>query len=260
MKPRLVDMHCHLDRMANAQDVAHDAAEQGIAIFDTTVTPRDALRAQHELSGYANVRVGIGLHPWWLDDGHCDEEDIELVAQLAAKAPFVGEVGLDASKQHAHAHKRQLHAFESIVRAVAEHPLPHRVLSIHAVQSATQVLDILEKYELIGPLAPSGTSCIFHWFSGTSDELTRARRLGCHFSVNEHMLQTKRGREYARVVPHDRLLLETDAPPGLDTPYSAKELEASLERTLAIVAELRHANAHSLGESIAHTSQVLLGW
>ena len=30
--------------------------------------------------------------------------------------------------------------------------------------------------------------------------------------MNERMLATKRGREYARQIPLDRLLLETDAP------------------------------------------------
>ena len=41
MRWRLVDMHCHLDRMSNADEVARDAARRGIAIFDTPVTPND---------------------------------------------------------------------------------------------------------------------------------------------------------------------------------------------------------------------------
>ena len=53
---------------------------------------------------------------------------------------------------------------------------------------------------------------IFHWFSGSSAQLKRARDLGCFFSVNAFMLQTKRGREYAKAIPLDRLLIETDLP------------------------------------------------
>ena len=100
---------------------------------------------------------------------------------------------------------------------------------------------------------------MLHWFSGTSDELARARRLGCYFSVSEHMLASKRGREYARVVPEERLLLETDAPPGLDAPYSAGELRASLEAALSRIAEIRGVEREALRDRVTRTRAHLLG-
>ena len=144
-------------------------------------------------------------------------------------------------------------AFERIMRAVSEHPLQGRVISIHAIRSVNRVLDILERS---GAIATS--SCILHWFSGSSDELWRAVHLGCLFSINEHMLATKRGREYARILPDDRLLLETDAPPQLNAPYELTALEHSLETTLNHVADLRHTDPNSLGTSIAARSAQLL--
>ena len=259
----LVDMHCHLDRMTNARDIARGAAKRNIAIFCTTVTPHDAELARGFLSDMPNVCVGVGLHPWWLSDGRCGTADIERVSQLAATSPYIGEVGLDFGKHGAVTQAIQLEAFGRIARAMAEHPLRRRVASIHAIRSASAVLDILEETGVAGPGAPAGTCCIFHWFSGTSDELARARKLGCCFSVSEHMLKSKRGREYARQLPLDRLLLETDAPPGLDAPYSAEALEASLTRALAGIAELRGINAAELGPLIARNSLELLeltGW
>ena len=223
---RLIDMHCHLDRMANALEVARDAAARDIAIFDTTVTPTDARTAAELLDGEPNVHVGVGLHPWWIADGTCGDVDVARAAELASRSAFVGEVGLDFGRRGTGTERHQIAAFEQITAAIAANPLPHRLMSIHAVQSATAVLDILERHGLMG--ANTDTTCIFHWFTGTSEELARARRHGCHFSVNEHMLKTKRGREYARQLPLERLLLETDAPPGLDTPYSAEALERSL--------------------------------
>lgn len=255
---RLVDTHCHLDRMANAEAVARDAATRGIAVFDTTVTPADAERARAVLGGCGNVRVGAGLHPWWLADGRCGEDDIARTADLAARSPFIGEVGLDFGRRGDGTRELQLDAFDRIASAIASNPLPHRVLSIHAIASAGAALDVLERYNLVGPDAPQGTVCIFHWFSGSSDELARARRAGCLFSVSEHMLASKRGREYARQLPEGRLLLETDAPPGLDTPYSADALEASLMRALGTLAELRSTDEDSLARSIAHTSERLM--
>ena len=255
---RLVDMHCHLDRMSNADEVARETAARGIAIFDTPVTPADTLTAQERLGAHTNVRVGAGLHPWWLADGRCGAADADLTAELTGELAYIGEVGLDFGRRGGNTQELQIAAFEGICRAIAKHPLPHRVISVHAIHAATTALDILERTGVAGADARPGTSVIFHWFSGSSEEFARARRLGCYFSVSEHMLKSKRGREYARQLPEGRLLLETDAPPGLDAPYSADALEASLTRALATIAELRRVPQDALGHTIATTSAALL--
>lgn len=250
---RIVDMHVHLDLMTNGVEVARAAQDLGMGLFCTTVTPNDAVAARERFSCCPNVRVGAGLHPWWLADGTCGDADIELLKGLVAHSRYVGEVGLDTGKRGAASLELQTAAFERIMRAVSEHPLQGRVISIHAIRSVNRVLDILERS---GAIATS--SCILHWFSGSSDELWRAVHLGCLFSINEHMLATKRGREYARILPDDRLLLETDAPPQLNAPYELTALEHSLETTLNHVADLRHTDPNSLGTSIAARSAQLL--
>ena len=79
---------------------------------------------------------------------------------------------------------------------------------------------------------------ILHWFSGTSDELTRARRLGCYFSLNACWKRNE-GRAYARAVSADRLLLETDEPPheGLRGTRRLSDLVCTQRSTRS----LRHA-------------------
>lgn len=253
--PRLIDMHCHLDRMANGVEIAREAAQAGTGFFCTTVTPQDAASARERFEGYPNVRVGVGLHPWWIADGTCTMADAERAAEMAATSPYIGEVGLDAGKRGAGSLDAQQRALELIVRTIAERPLPRRAISIHAVRTADAILDILDRHGLTEQAA-----CIFHWFSGTSDELARARRLGCFFSINEHMLRTKRGREYARIVPADRLLLETDAPPALDAPYELAAIEGSLTAALGQLAQIRGCDIEALAAGIAARSARLLGW
>lgn len=250
---RLVDMHCHLDRMANADEVAADAAARGIALFDTTVTPADARIASARFAAAPNVRVGAGLHPWWLADGRCDGRSAARTALVAAQARLVGEVGLDFSARFRESLNTQVEAFQLIAHACAERPIPNRVISLHAVRSVGTALDILERYGLT-----SSAICIFHWFSGTGEEFARARRLGCWFSVSERMLASKRGREYARQAPGERILLETDAPPELDAPYSAAAIETSLNAALDQLAELRREDRDQLAERIAQMSCELL--
>ena len=254
MEPTLYDMHCHLDFMSNATQVARDAARTGLALFATTVAPHGYRFAARNLRDEPNVWVGVGLHPWWVADGRCGMDDVLDAADLAFESHLVGEIGLDFSPAHAaeSSFARQYHAFELLAHACAEGAEAHgpKLMSIHAVRSASTVLDVLERSGCLDLC-----HCVLHWFSGTSDELHRAVKGGCWFSVNEMMLRTRRGREYARQVPLDRLLLETDLPPGESVPFSAGEITASLERVLAQLAQIRGSEVR---EAVARNSAQLL--
>ncbi len=234
----LYDMHCHLGFMSNALQVARDAEALGLAVFANTVTPREYQASLRELVDQPNVRIGVGLHPWWIADGRASGDDVDLAVAQVDGSVFVGEVGLDFSPAHADpaTYARQLCVFERIIRACAfePHPERRRVISIHAVRSASAVLDVLERTDCLDECA-----CILHWFSGTGDELHRAVRAGCWFSINEMMLSTRRGREYARQIPEGKLLTETDLPPKEGEPFSAAEIVASLERTLSQLETIR---------------------
>ena len=250
---RLFDMHCHLSAMANADEVALDAAGLGISLINMSVSPADA-RAAERLAIHGNVRLARGLHPWWIANGEIGPDEIRLAADECAASRFVGEVGLDFSGARAKSAEAQIGALEAIVRACEANAVEGRVVSIHAVRSAEAILDILEAHGMAG-----GAACIMHWFSGTSDELVRARELGCYFSVSERMIATRRGREYARQVPSDRLLLETDAPASFGGDGAARKIKARLLATAATLADLREEEEERLLDRIARTSEGLLG-
>ena len=99
--------------------------------------------------------------------------------------------------------------------------------------------------------------CVMHWFSGSSDELGRALRLGCSFSVGERMLATRRGREYARQLPAARLLLETDLPDGAGQGVGADGLLASLDRVLTALAQARRVDKDELAATLAANARAL---
>ena len=254
MTPAIWDTHVHLDFMRDAQAVAREAAELGLGLFAVTVRP-EGVEQLVELSCEPNVRVGVGLHPWWVADGRCDSDAIAQAVTLAAKTRFVGEIGLDFSPKHVPegSTDMQLAAFEAIVAACAKtsDTSARKVLSIHSVQAASAALDALER---TGCLA--ACHCIFHWFSGSSDELHRAVKAGCWFSVNEMMLRTRRGREYARQIPEGRLLVETDLPPGEQVPFSAGAIVASLERTLEGLRTIRGTDLHTI---VSENASCLMG-
>ena len=238
MAPQLFDAHCHLDLMAHPDAVADEATTLDLVLFDCGVDPRDFARAKKRACNRSNIFAGIGLHPWWLADGRCGNAEINLLCEVAAQERLIGEVGLDFSARFAGSEPLQVQAFDRLCDALVQHPLAGRVISIHAVRSAGTVLDILESHGLLTP-SPDSPAIIFHWFSDTSNEFVRARSAGCYFSVNERMLASKRGREYARQIPLDRLLLETDAPAEPNTETSAQSLIRSLTRTSERIASLK---------------------
>lgn len=249
------DMHCHLGFADNAVELARSFVQQGVWALSATVEPTEYVRMRELLAEEAAVRIGVGLHPWWLSDGRCDESDVEACLELVREERFVAEVGLDLGKRCAFSRDIQLSAFERICAVAGE--VGGKVLSLHAVNAAQEVLDVLERTGCLAPVAGGAPACacILHWYSGSSDQLQRAVRLGCFFSINPRMLQTKRGREYARILPADRLLLETDLPPSEGGDFGLGEIPRVLAQTLDALEALR---GESLASRIAATSRRLL--
>ena len=249
MEPRLFDAHCHLDLMAHPDAVADEATALGLGLFDCGVNPRDFSAANERACRQPSIIAGVGLHPWWLANGRYGPAEVNLLCEIAAQERYIGEVGLDFSARFAGSEPLQIQALDRLCDALVQRPLAERVISIHAVRSAGTVLDILESHGLLIP-NPDSPVIIFHWFSGTSDELVRARDAGCYFSVNDRMLATKRGREYARQIPLDRLLLETDAPAEPNTETSAQSLIRSLARTSMRIASLKNCDAKHIESAV----------
>lgn len=249
MELQLFDAHCHLDLMSHPNAVADEATALGLVLFDCGVDPHDFARAKKRACGRSNIFAGIGLHPWWLADGRCGNAEINLLCEVVAQERFIGEVGLDFSARFAGSESLQIQTLDRLCDVLVQHPLAGRVISIHAVRSAGTVLDILEPHGLLTP-SPDSPVIIFHWFGGTSNEFVRARNAGCYFSVNERMLATKRGREYARQIPLGRLLLETDAPAEPNTETSARSLIRSLTRASERIASLKNCDAKHIESAV----------
>ena len=319
----LADMHCHLDFAPDAVALAQALNAQGIALFSTTVQPEDYAHVASLLEPCPAVRVGVGLHPWWVAVDTLDESltcfdaflkqaAVRATSHQPAPILYVGEVGLDFSMRHFSTRAAQEQSFRHIVQACTEKAQAgfHVVVSLHAVRAVTAVLDVLDAlapvcaaasaaqlaYQPSQPPSTGSISWILHWFSGSGDELVRARNRGCYFSVGQRMLATKRGRNYVSQIPLNRLLLETDLPegrtPGADsltnrhvpgagrltdgrTPgagrltdgctdpssvqHLANKMSQSLHQALLMAAECKNAEPADLAAQLYQNSARLLG-
>ena len=234
---RLYDMHCHLGFFADAEAAALQAERSESGFFSVTVTPEEYEFTSRLFESSENVRVGLGLHPWWIADDRRSDEALEAFEAGAKKAPYVGEVGLDFGKRCEGTETAQCSAFTRVSRACAQGAA--HVVSIHAVRAEDAVLDILEQEGCLRECA-----CIMHWFSGSSKQLLRAIDAGCYFSVGPRMLASKRGRAYVKTIPKDRLLLETDAPFEEHSVMAFQDYETLLREALVELSAI-------LGEDIA---------
>ena len=281
----LHDMHCHLDFMEDGEEVAGEACAFQTMLFANTVTPAGWRAACERFARFENVRVGFGMHPWWAS-GEKDVEAAaggrrqqasqraerrrlaacareqphasaafvrerceELLADLRAGNPaFIGEVGLDFGWRHLHTRPLQ----EALLACVASWAVQSggKLISLHSIQAARETLDILEAAGALG-----SCTCVFHWFSGPSDQLKRAIEAGCYFSCGARMLASGKGREYVKAIPPERLLLETDAPPAEGARYSYDELRESLEAAAEAISAIK---GERVLETIAATSARLL--
>ncbi len=261
------DMHCHMGFADDVRTLAARAADMGIEAFSATVTPDEYVDLLGELAPWPQFHVGLGLHPWWIADENSDADDLGQFEALAAEAPFIGEIGLDfsGSRGTGERRQRQIESFERILHICADNSVggkdgdaagangAGKLVSLHAVRATTDVLDMLEKTDVY-----TRYFCIFHWFSGTSDDLARAIDMGCYFSVGSRMLNTKHGRAIAKEIPADRLMVETDSPSSKGTPWEAQAWESELGSVLDTLVSLREEDGEELARRIATTSASLL--
>lgn len=247
----LFDMHMHLGFFAEPVDVARRLEQCGIYALCATVTPNEFEELQTTgADSFSNVRLGVGLHPWWIADKRCDSADVERAAQLAASQRYVAEIGLDFGGMRCETRDAQIQALNAMLTTCEN---GGHILSLHAVQATNAVLDALKTHSIC-----SNNDVIFHWFSGSGTELAQAVKAGCFFSVNSRMLNTKRGRSYAQQIPAEQLLIETDLPSSADAgaSLSFEEYVTQLKQTAEAMAQLR---GNEVLRTIAKTSARLLG-
>jgi TatD DNase family protein len=112
--------------------------------------------------------------------------------------PVIGEVGLDGSARTPM--ESQLATLRGILKVTAATP---RVLSLHSYRATDLVVRELREFR--------PDAAILHWWLGSPAETEDAVETGAYFSVNAS--QAKKWKSL-RLVPLDRLLLETDHPFG----------------------------------------------
>ncbi len=194
----LLDAHCHIDQYRDPSSVAEACERMGLLIVAVTSLPSHYKIGIQHVGRLRHVKLALGFHPL-VAAKHSHE--LNEFLRLAPNVMFIGEIGLDFSREGLASKSRQLTAFRTICEALAG---SGKFISLHSRGAEETVLDVLQEFKV--------EQAVFHWYSGSVNILNRAIDGGHYFSVNPAMVRSIKGRQILATIPRERMLTETDGP------------------------------------------------
>ncbi|HBG62166.1 MAG: hypothetical protein A2Y03_00570 [Omnitrophica WOR_2 bacterium GWF2_38_59] len=197
-----VDCHCHLDLFEDHIELLRECDQKKINVLTVTNAPCVWKRNYELAMPYKYIRVALGLHPQLAEER---KNELGLFEKYIKETRFIGEIGLDGSKEYIKSLNVQEEVFKRILKLCSNYN--DKILSVHSRNAARNVVMNLKAYYPI-----EKGKVILHWYSGSLKDAISAVRYGCYFSVNERMLQTQSGISLIKNIPRNRILTETDGP------------------------------------------------
>lgn len=234
----MMDLHCHLDLYKEPEKIISRAKDKGLYVLSITTTP-SAWKGTCALTrNIPRFKTALGLHPQL---AHKRKHELPLFDEYFDEAKYIGEIGLDGSKEYKAYMPEQLEVFKHILKKCASKPT--KILSVHSRSAEKLVLDQIEDAGNIGKI-------ILHWYTGSKSQLERAKNLGLWFSIGPAMTLSKNGQKIISYLPKDKILLETDGPfakvnnkqlepvdVDIVVTYLASEWQTSSEKVLNILSQ-----------------------
>lgn len=253
----LIDSHCHVDRHeygAEVEDVLGRAKAAGVVhaiVVGLWRGPGDfggALDVAAENEGFLSPTICVHPH----DVGRAPPEDFDRCEKLAAFARVVavGETGLDYHYDHS-PRPRQREAFRRFIALAKKVRKP---LVVHVREADADCAAILCE-EGAGP-------GVVHCFTGDRDAARCYLDLGFHVSISGVVTfrNAEELRAAVRLVPDDRLLVETDSPFLAPVPHRGKRNEPAFVVEVARkVADVRGKTFEEIAEITTRNARRLFG-
>ncbi|QZA82800.1 TatD family hydrolase [Deefgea piscis] len=232
---KFVDSHCHINfadlaanmpqLLANMQDydVSHALC---VAVNLPELPSVLALAQQHD-----NIFASVGVHPDYEDT---PEPTVAQLVELAQspKVVAIGETGLDYFRLTGDL-EWQRERFRTHIRAARETGLP---LIIHTRASSEDTIRILREENA------QDVGGVMHCFTESWEVAQQAMDLGFYISLSGIVTFKKAEdlKQLARLMPLDRLLIETDSPYLAPMPHRGKQNQPAWVRHVAEhIAELK---------------------
>jgi TatD DNase family protein len=257
----MIDSHCHLADEAFAADldeVVARARQAGVASALCVLAAGndgEMAAAGRVSEQWPSIRFSVGVHPHTAAQfaGRVEaaletvRHDLEALAACA-----VGEIGLDYHYDFS-PRDVQRDLFEAQLGLARELSVP---VVIHTREATPDTLAVLRA---AGRGAVRG---VFHCFSGDAGMARDVLDLGFYISMSGIVTfpRAVELRDVARLVPADRLLVETDAPYLAPVPHRGRRNEpAYVTRVGEELARVRSVPVDELATLMSRNFQALFG-
>ena len=246
----MIDSHCHLagpEFIQDLDDVIGRARSAGLAHALVVLAANDAPEVEQGrrvADTWDAVRFAIGVHPHaagtFAADPPAAAKAVDAVMDAQPLTRAVGEIGLDYHYDFAPRDVQQ-QVFREQIRLARLRRLPVVIHTREADEDTFRILREESAHEVGG---------VFHCFTGDRDTARRALDIGFHISVAgivtfPRALELK---EVARMVPLDRLLIETDSPFLAPVPRRGTRNEpANVVLVADAIAALRASDGPAIG-------------
>jgi len=237
----MIDTHCHLtfdDFAGRVPETIDEALAAGVTgMISVSTTPPDAEQALHLAETNDRVWCTAGVHPLYSDRGPFEWERLRRVAS-SPRCVAWGELGLD-------------NHYDRPPRSVQDAVLAEQLAFIGAAHEGGRVLPVvLHCRDAFDDLIPvlrrtrlDPTRFVFHCFTGGPADVRKVLDFGAMVSFTGVVTYRNASEvaQAARVVPLDRIMVETDAPFLSPEPVRGKRpcRPAFVRHTAEFLANLR---------------------
>ena len=244
----LVDSHCHLDFPDYAGDkldaVLERARRAGVGAMLTIGTELSRFPGVRAIAErHANIWCSVGVHPHEAGQAGVGDAQALIRETNHPKVVAIGESGLDYYYDSSPRSSQKAN-FQAHIEAAQETGLP---LIVHTRDAEDDTAAMLTAGAAAGRLKG-----VLHCFTSNRTLAERALELGFFISLSGIVTFKNAAdlRETAKIIPMDRLLVETDAPYLAPVPVRGKPNEPSyVVHTARFVAELRGITPEALAEA-----------
>ena len=249
----MIDTHAHLDFPdfdKDRDEAVARARDAGVVNIITVGTGLESCRKAIELSErFAGVYAAVGIHPH--DAAKVGEADILRLREMARQPRVVaiGETGLDFYRNYS-PKPAQIQVFKWQLALAEDLGLP---VIIHCREADSDMMNLLRSKR---PYYRG----VIHCFRGDADTARVYLEMGFYLSLGAYIgyPSSRNSHDVIRMIPPERLLVETDCPFLPPQGHRGERNEPSyLPVTVKTLAEIRRETFEDVAKATTQNAQQL---
>lgn len=255
----IIDSHAHLndEKFDNdREDIFKEIAKNGVSVVNCGYSVKTSKEVVELSKKHSNMYAVVGISP---NDIPQNEEElwkeVDKIKQIAAKNNVlaIGEIGLDYywNKENK---EIQIALFEKQIEIANKLDLP---IVIHSRDASVDTIDVLKKNNV-------NKKGVFHCCQLNQELIKAATRLGFYISFAGPITfkNTKNAEEIVKLVPIDKILIETDSPylspeplrgrrnSSLNVVYVADKIATILDKKVEEIYEITAENTKKIFQNL----------